>query len=173
MSKKFTLAQQNYAVYELETLAILEALIKWENKLIGHKIHIITDHKALEFFKTQVQLSNRQFWWIDYMSRFDFNITYVKGEYNKVADCLSQYYGNDTSTDVHEYHDYVQADLRIDPTEEDLSSAQYEDVVEKTMEMHMMHAMELRQSKRLQEVKEYIEVEVKELSQKFCQPAVE
>ena len=28
MSKKFTSAQQNYAVHELETLAILEALIK-------------------------------------------------------------------------------------------------------------------------------------------------
>ena len=29
MSKKFTDAQQNYTVHELETLAILEALIKW------------------------------------------------------------------------------------------------------------------------------------------------
>ncbi|KAG6893317.1 hypothetical protein C0992_010503 [Termitomyces sp. T32_za158] len=46
-------AQQNYAVHKLETLAILEALLKWEDKLMGYKIHIITDHKALEFFKTQ------------------------------------------------------------------------------------------------------------------------
>jgi len=91
MSKKFTSAQQHYAVHELETLAILEALTKWEDKLLGRKIHIITDHKALEFFKTQSRLSNRQFRWIDYMSRFDFDITYVKGEYNKVADCLSRY----------------------------------------------------------------------------------
>ncbi|KAG6818407.1 hypothetical protein H0H92_002749, partial [Tricholoma furcatifolium] len=35
MSKKFTSAQQNYAVHELETLAILEALLKWEDKLLG------------------------------------------------------------------------------------------------------------------------------------------
>src|SRR5438270_12889720 len=83
MSKKFTPAQQNYAVHELETLAILKALTKWEDKLIGHKIHIITDHKALDFFKTQARLSNRQFQWINYMSQFDFDITYVKGEYNK------------------------------------------------------------------------------------------
>jgi hypothetical protein len=35
MSKKFTYAQQHYAVHKLETLAILEALQKWEDKLIG------------------------------------------------------------------------------------------------------------------------------------------
>jgi hypothetical protein len=60
MSKKFTTAQHNYAMHELETLSILEALLKWEDKLIGYCIHIITDHKALEFFKTQAHLSPRQ-----------------------------------------------------------------------------------------------------------------
>ena len=57
MSKKFTAAQKNYAVHELETLAILEALLRWEDKLIGYHVHVITDHKALEFFKTQINLS--------------------------------------------------------------------------------------------------------------------
>jgi len=60
MSKKFTTAQQNYTVHELETLAILEALLKWKDKLMGYEVHIITDHKALEFFKTQSLLTNRQ-----------------------------------------------------------------------------------------------------------------
>jgi hypothetical protein len=60
MSKKFTTIQQNYAVHELETLAILEALLKWEDKLIGYHIHVITDHKALEFFKTQINLFPHQ-----------------------------------------------------------------------------------------------------------------
>jgi hypothetical protein len=60
MSKNFTTAQQHYAVHELETLAILEAMQKWEDKLVGYRIHVITDHKALEFFKTQSMLSHRQ-----------------------------------------------------------------------------------------------------------------
>ena len=34
MSKKFTNAQHNYAVHELEMLVILEALLKWEDKLL-------------------------------------------------------------------------------------------------------------------------------------------
>jgi hypothetical protein len=36
MSKKFTSAQHNYRVFEMETIAILEALLKWEDKLIGN-----------------------------------------------------------------------------------------------------------------------------------------
>ena len=35
MSKKFTLAQINYRVFEMETIAIPEALLKWEDKLLG------------------------------------------------------------------------------------------------------------------------------------------
>jgi hypothetical protein len=120
MSKKFSSAQQHYSVHEMEMLAILEALQKWEDKLVGKRIHVITDHKALEFFKTQSRLLSRQQRWTDYMSRFDFDITYVKGEYNKVADCLSHYDENDTPEDVVEFHDYVQIDRKLDPNREDL-----------------------------------------------------
>ena len=51
-------------IHELETLAILEALIKWEDKLIGYDICIITDHKALEFFKMQSSLTVQQCRWM-------------------------------------------------------------------------------------------------------------
>jgi hypothetical protein len=53
MSKKFMMAQHNYTAYELETLVIPEALLKWKNKFIGYWLHVITNHQALEFFKTQ------------------------------------------------------------------------------------------------------------------------
>ena len=101
MSKKFTIAQHNYAMHELETLAILKALLKWEDKLIRYWVHIITDHKALEFFQTQSNLTSWQWRWTDYLSWFDFNITYIKGELNKVTDCLSQYYESNTMADIH------------------------------------------------------------------------
>ena len=142
MSKKFSYAQQHYAVHELETLAILEALHKWEDKLVGQRFHVITDHKALEFFKTQTTLSNRQLRWTEYMARFDFDITYIKGEYNKVADCLSRYYENDTSTDVHEYHEYVHADRLIDPEGEDLPMDRVQEIKERRVEIGAMRAME-------------------------------
>ena len=44
---------------------------------------------------------------MDYMLRFDFDITYVKGELNKVADCLSHYYESDTPTDIYGINEFV------------------------------------------------------------------
>lgn len=120
MSRKFTDAQHAYRVFELETLAILEALIKWEDKLLGRKITIVTDHKALEFFQTQARLSNRQTRWMEFMARFNYTIQYVKGSSNRVADSLSRYYASDDSGDVHPADDYVSVDHRLDPAGEDL-----------------------------------------------------
>ena len=142
MSKKFTMAQQNYAVHELEMLAILEALLIWEDKLVEYDIHIITDHKALEFFKTQSSLTNCQRRWMDYLLRFSFDITYIKGELNKVADCLSRYYENDTPQDVHQYNEYVRADAQIDPTREDLPPQRFKEVTEHVIKICAMKAQE-------------------------------
>jgi len=68
MSHKFMDAQRHYSVFEQETIAILEALLKWEDKLIGYRIHVVTDHQALEFFKTQDQLLSQQTRWMEYLS---------------------------------------------------------------------------------------------------------
>ena len=120
MSKKFQEAQHNYRVFEMETLAILEALLKWEDKLLGRKFTVVTDHKALEFFSKQRKLSGRQARWAEYLSRFDFEIRYVQGKDNIVADSLSRYYKSDAPDEKHPKHVYVSADLRLDPEGDDL-----------------------------------------------------
>ncbi|KAG6858438.1 hypothetical protein C0995_016599 [Termitomyces sp. Mi166 len=136
MSQKFMTAQQNYAVHELEMLAILEALLKWEDRLMEYKIHIITDHKALE---------------------------YVKGELNKVVDCLSQYFESDTIDDMHNVYNYVQADKRIDPEGEDLPLHRFHKIVEKKVEIRAMQAQELRRSKQLKEQLELHDLEAQQM----------
>ena len=80
------------------------------------------DHKAVEFFKTQQTMTTCQRWWIDYLSKLNFDITYVKGELNKVVDYLSCYYESDMSKDMHYMYDYVYADIQIDPEGDDLPS---------------------------------------------------
>ena len=120
MLHKLKEAQQNYRVFEMEMLAILKALTKWEDKLISQKFMVITDHQSLKFFSRQKHLSGRQARWVEYLSRFDFEVVYVKGQYNIVADCLSRYYSSDLPGETHADHNYVSADLRLDPDRDNL-----------------------------------------------------
>ena len=95
LSNKFMSAQHNYHMYKHETLAVLEALMKWEDKLLGRKFTVVTDHKGLEYFKTQPNLLLRQTRW----SCFNYNTIHVDGTQNQVADSLSHYYEYDTIED--------------------------------------------------------------------------
>jgi len=115
LSRKFTPAQCSYHTWEQELIAILEALIKWEDKLVGRLFTIVTDHKALTFFKTKTHMSDRQVRWWEFLSRYQYKLVYTKGTTNKVADALSRYYMNDKPNEIQPVDDYVNVDARIDP----------------------------------------------------------
>jgi hypothetical protein len=100
-----------------------------EDKLIGRKITIVTDHKSLEFFKTQGQLSRRQSRWWEYLSQFNYKIRYIKGKLNVIADIFSRFYHNRDTEPVSPF-EYVSADRRLDPEGEDLPVARYLEVCE-------------------------------------------
>jgi len=68
-----------------------------------------------------------------------------------------------TSNDVHELHEYVQADWRIDPEGKDLPKERYQEVVEKTVEIRVMQAVEAWHSQRLLEAREQREQEADEM----------
>src|SRR6266481_2396315 len=125
LSKKFSSAQQNYCTHEHESIAILEALIKWEDKLLGQKFVIVTDHKSLEYFETQPNLSSCQTRWWEYISQFNFTIQHVDGMSNRVVDCLSCYYESDYPDDKHPDHEFMSADARLDPDAELLPVQRY------------------------------------------------
>ena len=74
LSKKFSDAQRHYYTWEQEALAIIEALMKWEDKLLGYPFTIVTDHKALTFFDRKSNLSPRQARWMNYLQRFKHHI---------------------------------------------------------------------------------------------------
>jgi len=80
-------------------------------------------------------------------------------DYNKVVDCLLRYYESNTSSDLHEFHDYVQANRRIDPEGENLSMERLQEVRERVVEIWAMHAMETRRRIRLRETQERREEE--------------
>ena len=82
LSKKFSNEQYNYRMHEHETIAVLEALMKWEDKLLGWKFTLVTDHKGLQYFKTQLILSPRQVRWWKYLSCFNYDTIHVDGARN-------------------------------------------------------------------------------------------
>ena len=55
-------------MHEQETLAILEALVQWEDKLLGVPFNLVTDNERLSYFKTQAKLTSQQLRWEDYLS---------------------------------------------------------------------------------------------------------
>jgi hypothetical protein len=90
LSKKMLDAETRYPVHEQELLAIIHSLSSWKHYLYGAKFKVMTDHHSLRYFKTQPSLSGRQSRWKDVIADFDFDIEYMKGELNPVADGLSR-----------------------------------------------------------------------------------
>ena len=101
-------------MHKHETLAVLEAFMKWEDKLLGRKFTVVTDHKGLEYFKIQLNLSLRQTRWWEYLSCFNYNTIYVDGTRNQVADSLSHYYEYDTIEDEYPNSEFIKVDKILD-----------------------------------------------------------
>lgn len=83
-------AEKNYPVHEKELLAIIKALKKWPTSLLGIHFEIFTDHRTLEYFQFQKDMSHRQMHWSMYLADFDYKLTYIQGEDNTAADALSR-----------------------------------------------------------------------------------
>jgi hypothetical protein len=82
-------AQLNYPVHEKELFVIIRALQKWRSDLLGTPILIYTDHRTLENFDQQKDLSCQQARWQEFLAQYDYKIICIPGEPNIVADALS------------------------------------------------------------------------------------
>ena len=71
-------------------LAVVHALKHWRHFLLGVKFELRTDHESLKYLFTQPLLNNRQRGWMNLLSEYDFEIKYIEGKENKVADALSR-----------------------------------------------------------------------------------
>ena len=81
MSKKMSPAECNYEIYDKELLAIIRAFEEWRPELAGtpieDPIHVITDHKNLEYFMSTKDLNRRQAGWAEFLAEFNFRIISV------------------------------------------------------------------------------------------------
>ncbi|GME86537.1 hypothetical protein B5S29_g5752 [[Candida] boidinii] len=90
-SKKLAGALLNYSIREKEFLAVVEALKHWRHYLMQRKFIIRSDHHSLQYWKTQdAATQTRIAKWNDILSGFDFDLQYLPGTQNSVADALSR-----------------------------------------------------------------------------------
>ncbi|KAH8374212.1 hypothetical protein KR093_007067, partial [Drosophila rubida] len=90
MSIKLSKAQRNYAVTELECLAVIKGIQKFRAYIEGQHFVVITDHASLLWLMRQKDLSGRLARWSIRLQGFSFVIKHRKGSQNVVADTLSR-----------------------------------------------------------------------------------
>lgn len=90
MSRTLKGAELNYFTTEKELLAIVAALEKFRTFIIGARLIVRTDHKALTFVLSCRLLNSRLSRWVLLIQSYGFDIEHVKGSENIVADTLSR-----------------------------------------------------------------------------------
>ncbi|CAI7896664.1 unnamed protein product [Closterium sp. NIES-54] len=85
-SRKLHPPECNYQIHDRKMLVIVHAFKVWQCYLKGTDVTVRTDHRALQYLCTQLNLNLRQIPWLDYLeSNFHYTVTYKKGASN-IAD---------------------------------------------------------------------------------------
>jgi hypothetical protein len=92
-SKTLSTAERNYDIYDLELLAIVNALDHWRPYLAGspHKIIIYSNHQNLLYWKELHKISRHVAREVLMLSEYNFEIRHIKGTANRQADALSRH----------------------------------------------------------------------------------
>ncbi|GFY68698.1 transposon Ty3-I Gag-Pol polyprotein [Trichonephila inaurata madagascariensis] len=91
MSKKTNTAEEKYDSYELEVLAIIDALKKFRVYLLGQQFKIVTDCSAFQKTMHKNDLITRIARWALQLEEFDYEIEHRAGSRMKHVDALNRY----------------------------------------------------------------------------------
>ena len=78
-TRKLLPHERFYSIYDKEMLAIMHALEKFWQYLVGNRFRVRTDHNSLRFFLEQKQLQERQQKWINKIQAYEFDIDVCQG----------------------------------------------------------------------------------------------
>ncbi len=86
--KKHNLVECNYEIYDKKLMIIVHTFEEWRSELEDSicSVKMITDHKNLKYFMSTKELSRHQAHWSEFLSRFNYCITY---HFNKIDDKLN------------------------------------------------------------------------------------
>jgi len=89
-SKKHTLAECNYDIYNKELMAVVRAFEEWRACLVRRPVRVLSDHQNLRYFTTKRLLNQRQARWSEFLSQFNYRIEFVPGKAHGKADALTR-----------------------------------------------------------------------------------
>jgi hypothetical protein len=89
-SRKLNLAEQRYPIIEKEALAIVFACNVFKPYLVGNKFSLFTDHKPLLYIRQTKINNDRIYRWSLALEDMDFEISFLPGAKNFLADYLSR-----------------------------------------------------------------------------------
>ncbi|GJW62748.1 putative reverse transcriptase domain-containing protein [Tanacetum coccineum] len=89
-SLQLKIHENNYTTHDLELGAVVFALEIWRHYLYETKCTVFTNHKSLQHILDQKELNMRQYYWLELLSDYDFEIRYHLRKANVVADALSK-----------------------------------------------------------------------------------
>lgn len=117
-SRKLTESEKKYSAFDRELLATYCAIKHFRHFLEGRKFTIYTDHKPLTTVITSyTDKSPRQTRHLSYIAEFTSDIRHLRGKFNVVADALSRFTINLTSTGHHSISVNDFKRLALDQTE--------------------------------------------------------
>ena len=84
-SRTLSDSEKNWHITELECLAIIESLKKFDRYIYGQEITIFTDHGALAWLLVgRLSLKGKLYRWSMFLSSYRLTIIYIKGKINVV-----------------------------------------------------------------------------------------
>ena len=103
--------EKNYSIDELELLAVVWGREKFRFSLYGKKVHLYTDHQALEPLikqnRSNHQYSARLTRWLDRLAHFDIAVQHIAGRNLKFTNYLSRNPVEGASTESKYDEEYV------------------------------------------------------------------
>ena len=92
LSYSFTETEWNYSTHNRELLAVLNSFKHWHAYLYGspHTITVLSDHKALKFFRSAHTLQRHHARWKVKLNSYNYVIKYCPGTASGQPDTLSQ-----------------------------------------------------------------------------------
>ena len=107
-SSGLTESQKKHSAGELECLALIAASRKFRKYLqAANKVHFISDHNPLCWLCRQKDPRHKFARWIQELESFDYEVQYVQGAVNNVADYLSRL-DSEVDMDVNNEEEYFE-----------------------------------------------------------------